>query len=252
MWNNTRLLNLLASLMYVVAGLVIVRVISIAILGSPWFPLRKAQLTGNLEHVTREQVIATFTGRAFGNFFAADLEEVRLLIQTVPWVRKATVRRQWPDVLVITIEEHQALARWSDHQLVNTRGELFVASSPTRLPLLHGPHATEGEVTERFYRLSELLKPIDAELAALTLSNRYAWTLRLTNGLTIELGRDQVKEGIEDRLGRFVRAYPETVGRLSRRFNLIDLRYPNGFALRVPEIDQLERGREDKSAKKGA
>ena len=39
-----------------------------------------------------------------------------------------------------------------------------------------------------------------------------------------------------ERLSRFVALYEQTLGRLKRRLEYVDLRYPNGFALRVPEI----------------
>jgi cell division protein FtsQ len=48
------------------------------------------------------------------------------------------------------------------------------------------------------------------------------------------LGRDA--DGAETRLARFVEAYPATLGRIARRHEYVDLRYPNGFALRVPDI----------------
>jgi cell division protein FtsQ len=45
---------------------------------------------------------------------------------------------------------------------------------------------------------------------------------------------------VRERLARFVQVYPLTLGRLSRRLDYVDLRYPNGFALRVPEILRTE------------
>jgi hypothetical protein len=32
--------------------------------------------------------------------------------------------------------------------------------------------------------------------------------------------------------------YPSTVGRLASRIDSVDLRYPNGFALRVPDLKE--------------
>jgi cell division protein FtsQ len=49
------------------------------------------------------------------------------------------------------------------------------------------------------------------------------------------LGRDA--DGAEARLARFVEVYPATLGRLARRHEYVDLRYPDGFALRVPELN---------------
>jgi cell division protein FtsQ len=75
-------------------------------------------------------------------------------------------------------------------------------------------------------------------------SPRRAWQLRLDNGLTLELGREQ----IEARLARFVGAYDRTLGRLGRRIEHVDLRYSNGFAVRMPGLKSApaapQRGRQ--------
>ena len=74
----------------------------------------------------------------------------------------------------------------------------------------------------------------------MALSQRLSWQLRLSNGLAVQLGRDSERDSVRERLARFVEVYPRTLGRLSRRFDYVDLRYPNGFALRVPEILRTE------------
>src|SRR5260221_660799 len=38
------------------------------------------------------------------------------------------------------------------------------------------------------------------------------------------------------RLERFGKPYPATLGRIARRHEVVDLRYPNGFALRIPDM----------------
>ena len=32
------------------------------------------------------------------------------------------------------------------------------------------------------------------------------------------------------------RSYPQTLGKMARSVDYVDLRYPNGFALRIPEF----------------
>ena len=65
------------------------------------------------------------------------------------------------------------------------------------------------------------------------LTPRHAWRLRLADGLAVELGRDAARDPVEARLARLVAAYPHTLARMPRKHDHIDLRYPNGFALRV-------------------
>ena len=73
-------------------------------------------------------------------------------------------------------------------------------------------------------------------LERVVLSPRYAWQLRLADGLVIELGRDAPGDPIDARLARLVAVHAQTLGRIQRRLEYVDLRYPNGFALRMPEL----------------
>ncbi|MFX6702108.1 FtsQ-type POTRA domain-containing protein, partial [Acinetobacter baumannii] len=67
--------------------------------------------------------------RIHGNFFTADLTAVRAAFEAVPWVRKAMVRREWPDRLVVKIEEHKALGTWGeDGKLLSQKGDVFTAN----------------------------------------------------------------------------------------------------------------------------
>ncbi len=144
-------------------------------------------------------------------------------------MRRVEVRRVWPDRLHVVLEEHVALARWGDSALVNTHGELFSAASDASLPMFSGPSGSAPEVARRYLRLREALAPAGLVPAELTLSERRAWELRLAGGLLLRLGRDQV----EERLATFLAVYAQTVAPVASRLDYVDLRYPNGFAVRV-------------------
>lgn len=241
-WDDEKLLNGIASGLFAVAGLVAGHAALLAVAGWQGMPFRVVRVDGAPVHVSAEQVSERLAGRVTGNFFAADLEGVRTALEELPWVRRVEVRRQWPDRIAVRIEEHEALARWPDERLVNRHGELFVGSPRPELPLLGGPAGSEREVAERYRRFRELLAPIGGDPTQVLLSPRQAWQVRVAlpdrPALTLELGRDQPKHPVDERLARFVAAYPDTVGRLARRVEHVDLRYPNGFALRVPELNR--------------
>lgn len=256
MWQNTRLLNLFATLLFVIAAIVVARVAVVGATGSALFPLKGAVVLGDVTRIGREEIADAINGRELGNFFGADLLAVREWVEGIPWVRRASVRRVWPDRLEITVEEHRPYARWSSRAdgrpeaLINTYGEVFRAEYKGTLPLLAGPEGKEAQVLEQAQRFARILQPIGSAVTTVTLSPRLAWQARLANGLTIEIGRDQPGDGArpgraadsaEQRLARFVRAYDQTLKPLSRQLNVVDLRYPNGFAVRVPDLQQLER-----------
>jgi cell division protein FtsQ len=235
-WHNPRQLNLAAGTLTGVAVAVFALALLTVLLRTPLLPVREVVVHGNPQHVGREAIEAALLEREGGNFFAFDLVGLRLALERLPWVRRVELRRVWPDRVEVAFEEHVALAHWGDDALVNTLGERFDGEVDEPLPRLAGPAGTEREVAERYRRFAPLLEPLGAELERVVLSPRFSWQLGLANGLLIVLGRDSAADPIEARLARFVGAFPETLGRLARRHEYVDLRYPNGFALRVPEL----------------
>jgi cell division protein FtsQ len=235
MWDNPRILNTAAGTLVGIA-LFVFAVAGIAlVLRSPLFPVTGIELTHPLGHTTRGEIEAATRGRIGGNFFAVAPAQVRAGLEELPWVRKASVRRVWPDRLEVTLEEHVPLARWGDRGLVSTYGERFSGSTDAPLPVFLGPAGSEHELAQRYARFADAVAPLGAKLERVVLSERHAWQLRLDSGLQIMLGRDA--DGAETRLRRFVEAHPATLGRIARRHEYVDLRYPNGFALRVPELN---------------
>jgi len=250
MWGDARLLTFAANALFALAALLAVSAAGHAVVRSPIFALKSIQITGQLAHVRRAQIVAALQGHVSGTFFTADLEGLRGRFESLPWVRRAEVRRHWPDRLVVRLEEHVALARWGrreDARLVNIQGELFSAVEDTELPLFAGPPGSEREVARRYAEFSSLLAPLGTTPRQLLLSDRLAWQVRMADGLVLELGRDAAREGVSRRLERFVEAYPRTLGLMNARLQhaemRVDLRYPNGFALRVPGMDRMNQER---------
>ena len=193
------------------------------------FPVARVEVVGTLKHTTAPQVHAAIP-RLSGNFFALDLADVRERVERLPWVRRVAVRRVWPATIEVAVEEHVALARWGDDALVNTHGERFMAKSAQPLPLFTGPGGSAAEVTRRYRRFCEIVEPLGTGVERVVLTQRQAWQLKLGNGMHVMLGRDP--DLAEDRLRRFVDAYPSV---RNKAHDYVDLRYPNGFALRVPD-----------------
>ena len=233
MWDNPRVLNMAAGALVGIALLAFALVGGFLLWRSPLFPVRELDVTTPLQHTTRAQIEEAARARISGNFFAVSLEDVRLGLEQLPWVRHASVRRVWPDRLEVEIEEHTAFARWGEDALVNTFGEKFLGRTDQPLPLFVGPAGTEREVAFRYGRFAAIVAPLGERLERVVLTQRLAWQLRLQGGLEIMLGRDA--DPAEDRLRRFVAVYPRTLGSIPRRHEYVDLRYPNGFALRMPD-----------------
>lgn len=233
MWDNPRVLNAAAGTLTAVALALFVAEGLRLLLVSPLFPVREIEVHGTLAHLDAAEIESASRAGLHGNFFAANLGALQAALEQLPWVRSVDVRRAWPDRLSVRIEEHVPFARWGDAALVDTHGEVFAASTSAKLPLLAGPPGTEREVAARYLLFAQLLAPLATPLERVILSPRYAWQLRLANGLDIELGRDLPKDPVGVRLARFVAVYPALQSELAQRADYVDLRYANGFALRL-------------------
>src|SRR5690349_18299545 len=129
MWHDVRALNASAS------SLVALTVLAVLTSGVWWlsqrpmFSLRAVTVESMYElplrHVNELTVRNGVIGRIRGNFFTTDLDQVRATFETVPWVRRATVRREWPNQLIVEVEEHEALGTWGeDGRLLSVKGDV--------------------------------------------------------------------------------------------------------------------------------
>jgi cell division protein FtsQ len=242
MWHDVKMLNAAAGTLF---GLFV-----LALLGGglwwvaqrPMFTLKEIQIEGagkELRRVSASTIRSTAVPRIKGNFFTADLNAVRGAFEAVPWVRKAAVRREWPNRLVVTLEEHVPLATWGQEgHLLSVQGEVFVANLAEAeedgdLPEFAGPNGSEKEVLARYRELQALFAPVNLGPQVVQLSNRYAWMVKLDNGMTVELGREQTSTTLKERVERLVAVYPQLVARLQDRIENVDMRYPNGMALKA-------------------
>ncbi|MDO9206392.1 cell division protein FtsQ/DivIB [Methylotenera sp.] len=230
MWDKPTLLNWIANLLFAVSIVVMLYAALYVVVHLPIFPLREVKVEGQLNHVNREQVKLIVAKHLKGNFFTLDLIKARDAFEKLPWARSVSVRRRWPDKLEVVIEEHQALARWGNVALVNTHGELFHAASGSELPMFYGPGDGVIEVASQYAEFSKVLKDANLAIANLALTPRRAWQVTTTDGMVVELGRVEMQR----RLEKFVSAYSSTIAGLNMKVTYVDLRYPNGFAVRRP------------------
>ena len=234
MWDKPEQLNIVANALYALGGLALVYVALWYVVHLPVFPLREIRVLGAPSHVTRAQIADLARTGLKGNFFTLNLRDARAAFEKLPWVRSVAVRRKWPDRLEVRLEEHVPLARWGDAGLVNMQGEVFRAAYDGELPVFLGPPGSAKEIAIQYSFFRRALEPIGKKLAQVQVTPRRAWEIRLAGGTTIELGRERV----EERLSKFIAVYDRSLGRLQRRIDYVDLRYGNGFAVRIPGLDK--------------
>jgi cell division protein FtsQ len=242
MWHDIRALNAAANALFAAVTLALFAAGVWWLSQRPMFTLRTVTVDSmyglELKHVNKLTLQNGVVGKIHGNFFTTNLEQVRTAFESVPWVRRATVRREWPNQLIVGVEEHEALGTWGeDGRLLSVKGDVFTANLAEaedeghELPQLEGPDGSEKEVLARFTELRQWFAPISLQPQGLSLSERYAWTVKLSNGMVVALGREQDKSTLRHRVQRLVRIYPQLASRLPDGIETVDMRYHNGLAL---------------------
>ena len=219
----------------------------------PAFTLQKIQIDNELVHNNAVTLRANVAPKLAGNFFTVDLEQAKSAFEAVPWVRQAVVRREFPNRLRVQLQEHQAVALWGlddDVRLINHLGEVFEVNQgdvePESLPRLAGPRVQSALVLQAYRELGPLFAGLDAELSLLELTGRGGWRARLEGGAMIEIGPGSVQD-IVQRVRRFVATVSQTSSRFGRNIESADLRYPNGYALRLRGVTTVDGDKASKT-----
>jgi len=263
MWHDVRSLNAATNALLGLFALVLLAAGLWWTAQRPMFTLRSIRIEGidtagapvHLRHIDPLTVRASAVRRIRGNFFTANLDSVRQAFETVPWVRRATVRREWPNRLVVQLEEHMPLGTWGDDgRLVSVKGEIFTANlaeaeEDAALAAFEGPDGSEKELVARYQQMRDWFAPVNLAPEALALSHRYAWSVRLNNGMRVELGKEQGTATLQQRVDRFVKVYPRLITLLQDRIESVDMRYQNGLALQASGLT-LSTDKGTKKAKK--
>jgi cell division protein FtsQ len=239
---DIRLMNLTATVMFVAFLVLLVAGTVRWALRHPLFSIAGITVQGEVVHNNAVTLRANVAPRLAGNFFTVSLDVAREAFEAVPWVRKAVVRREFPNRLRVQLQEHHPVALWGDEgesRLVNEFGEVFEANEgdvePDELPRLAGPLDQSAQVLATYRLLKPLFQPLDLRLEALTLTARGSWQAGLDNGAIVEIGRGTPEEMVA-RTQRFVQTLTQTTSRYGRRPEALvsaDLRHTDGYAIRL-------------------
>lgn len=198
-------------------------------------PFKSIQVFGELNWMDREKFNALILQKINGGFFSLDISELKTTLEDQPWIESVAIRRVWPDVLQITANEQQPVAVWNGEQVINDKGQLFAPLNqdlPRYLVKVSGPSGAHHMMMGHYFEIEKLLQGAGLKVASLTVNERRALQIILTDGVRLLLGRVRNVEQSAEEVQRFISAYDKT---LSNRFDqvmLVDLRYTNGLAVR--------------------
>lgn len=176
-----------------------------------------------------------------------DLDTARTRLEALPWIRAASVQREFPDTVRIRIVERRPLAIWQQqnkHYLIDEEGTVITSNilqTFENLLVLVGKNAAlrAGALINVLEREPELQKRVDA---AVRVGDR-RWNIRMDNGTYIRLPEKNAVAA----WGRFAKLERQ-YKLLSKDLVSIDLRIPDQLIVRARR-NYPEKSRKNTTAK---
>ncbi len=206
-------------------------------------PVKRIQVESKLQQLSQQQLQNVISPLVDSGLLGINVADIKQQLETIAWVDKADVRIIWPDALRINVKEQIPTARWGDGKLLNTRGEIFapqiMSEQFNNLPYLNGPQGQERKVAQMYLLVREVLESRGIDIASIQLDERRAWSITTADDVAIKLG----KSDVDSKITRFLKGYDKKLSEHFAQIAYVDLRYTNGFAVKMK--DQAQPGKEN-------
>ncbi|RLA21842.1 MAG: cell division protein FtsQ [Gammaproteobacteria bacterium] len=204
-----------------------------------YVPIRYVQVEGAFQYIDKQDIKMKISPLVQAGYFSVDLKAIQQSVMSLPWTESIQVQRIWPDRLKLRIYEQKPVIRWQGHSLLNERGEVFKPVNIDRfqsLPVLYAPDEQRQQLLQVMYGLGVSLQDQGLYLAEFSVNERQSWLVSMENGLTIQLGRHQPLE----KFSQLIKALIVSGGELVNKMMYVDMRYPNGYAVRWRENEKID------------
>ncbi|NYT46509.1 MAG: FtsQ-type POTRA domain-containing protein [Candidatus Methanofishera endochildressiae] len=197
------------------------------------------QVEGVFQYIDKQDIQMKINPLVQAGYFSVDLQAIRNSLMRLPWTESIQVQRIWPNRLKLRIYEQKPVIRWQEHSLLNEQGEVFRPLNIDRfqtLPVLYAPNEQRLALLEVMHGISVSLMDEGLYLTEFRVNERQSWLLSMENGLVIQLGRLQPLE----KFSQLMKALIVSGGELVNKMVYVDMRYPNGYAVRWRENEKIE------------
>ncbi|MFC0180395.1 FtsQ-type POTRA domain-containing protein [Thorsellia kenyensis] len=204
-------------------------------------PIAEIVILGERKYTTDEDIReALLSSGRLSTVMNQDIHFLRNQIEKLTWLDRVTLKKRWPNKLIIDLKEKRPVVRWNKNFLMDANGSVFTIpfERTVKEPLvfLFGPEGLEKESLKGFNELQNIFKKNQIILISSTMSDRYSWlvTVLLNSNsaqriIEIELGRTDYV----NRAQKFMAIYRELEKKpeISQLIKKIDMRYETGAAI---------------------
>ena len=211
-------------------------------------PVRVVKVEGQLAE-SEAAAIRRRIGRALeGRLLTMDVSGLRERVLELSWPGEVSVRKVWPDTVVVRVARRTVVARWADAGYLTPGGEIVsTPNGPVNVPVfdcalsspreamevyryLQGMAADAGLLIERVSEneIGEWQLALKEPGAWMAAGNEAAGSPHRASGPTVMLGAS----GLRERMQRFLVAWPRLLADGAAAVDYVDLRYGSGIAVR--------------------
>ena len=207
----------------------------------------------NVQHVKPKELKKLVIMELNGTALTTDLGPIYKSVLSHPWIKEATVRRIWPNKILVNLVEHNIIGVWSDGRFVTQAGKLLQfdklqSESINKekncfLLKLDGPNETVTAVLDRARMISKKASKVGLQTTGVQLTSQYDWRVFFSNGMKMELGGENLETPLEKRLDNFFNSIAWVRKKIKKDLISVDLRYAQGFAFEESKISSIKTTR---------
>ena len=146
------------------------------------FPIRQVKIISSYEHIDQKLLQNITTSYIDNGFFYLNVIGMKQQLLKLPWVYVVSIRRKWPDTVIVNVVEQQAVLQWGADALVNHEGKVFtppISTFPKGLPIIFGPVERELEIFTLYKKAAQYLEPLDLSIKQLSFNPQHYWEILL-------------------------------------------------------------------------
>jgi Cell division septal protein len=156
--------------------------------------IKYVRTEGVFQYLSKNEIKTVLQPLVMTSFFDVDMQTIHTVVSSLPWVDTVTVKRIWPDAIDVKVHEKKPYVRWGKNSLITEQGNIFTPNNIEQfanMTLVNGPESQELKVLEIMKGIKTALADQSMSLAEFSINDRGAWQIKLSNGLEIQLGRNE-------------------------------------------------------------
>ena len=199
-------------------------------------PVQTLRIKSDLSEGERFQVEALLSRKELGGILSFDIEGLRETLMGMGWAREIYIRRQWPEVVEITLLREQPIARWGSDRFVTASSQLVALPDEyPGLPRFEVALSNPQQTLRVFSLVNRMVSSSQLELSQLKQNAHGEWQLIFARGFSVNLGVDRLAE----RIARFLQVYNAELISSEQEIAYIDVRYASGAAVKF--VDAVDK-----------